>query len=152
MRILVKNDKGGFHLHILVFPFVYQLIFRIGVLVHLSFANNQCRRISTTFQHHFKVDKKKTPKSNKQFYYTTSSSRLFRHKMKKDSCSAFIDKSAHFWKWIQLPKSIEVIRQHGVLTLAQLCCIVTFSKLMMYNFGCCKEIRNDQNVTVFCRD
>ena len=31
---------GGFHLHLLVFPFVYQLNYRIGVLVHSSFAND----------------------------------------------------------------------------------------------------------------
>ena len=30
--------KGGFHLHLLVFPFVYQFNSRIRVLVHLSFA------------------------------------------------------------------------------------------------------------------
>ena len=31
---------GGFHLHLLVFPFVYQFNSRIGVLVHSSFAND----------------------------------------------------------------------------------------------------------------
>ena len=36
----VTKDKGGFHLHLLVFPFVYQFNSRIGVLVHSSFAND----------------------------------------------------------------------------------------------------------------
>ena len=31
--------SGGFHLHLLVFPFIYQLNSRIGVLVNSSFAN-----------------------------------------------------------------------------------------------------------------
>ena len=44
----------GFHLHILIFPFVYQFNSRIGILVHSSLANDQFRRISTTFQQHFK--------------------------------------------------------------------------------------------------
>ena len=35
-----QNDLGGFHLHLLVFPFVYQFNSRIGVLVHSSFAND----------------------------------------------------------------------------------------------------------------
>ena len=35
-----KRGKGGFHLHLLVFPFVYQFNFRIGVLVNSSFAND----------------------------------------------------------------------------------------------------------------
>ena len=35
------NDcLGGFHLHLLVFPFVYQFNSKIGVLVHPSFAND----------------------------------------------------------------------------------------------------------------
>ena len=46
---------GGFHLHLLVFPFVYQFNSIIGVLVNSSFANDQFRIISTTFQHHFKI-------------------------------------------------------------------------------------------------
>ena len=46
---------SGFHLYLLVFPFVYQFNSRIGVLVHSSFANDYFRRISTTFQHHFKI-------------------------------------------------------------------------------------------------
>ena len=32
--------EGGFHLHLLVFPFVYQFNSRIGVLVNSSFAND----------------------------------------------------------------------------------------------------------------
>jgi hypothetical protein len=35
----IKISLGGFHLHLLVFPFVHQFNFRIGVLVHSSFAN-----------------------------------------------------------------------------------------------------------------
>ena len=57
-RELIPASKmacGGFHLHLLVFPFVYQFNSRIGVLVHSSFANDQFRKISTTFQHHFKI-------------------------------------------------------------------------------------------------
>ena len=50
-----KRDLGGFHPHLLVFPFVYQFNSRTGVLVHSSFANDLFGRISTTFQHHFKV-------------------------------------------------------------------------------------------------
>ena len=46
-------NNGGFHLHLLVFPFVYQL--NSGVLVHSSFGNDQFRRISAVFQHHFKI-------------------------------------------------------------------------------------------------
>ena len=42
-------------LHLLVFLFVYQFNFRIGVLVDSSFANDQFRRFSTTFQHNFKI-------------------------------------------------------------------------------------------------
>jgi hypothetical protein len=41
--------KVRFHLHLLVFPFVYQFNSRIGVLVHSSFANDWFRAISTTF-------------------------------------------------------------------------------------------------------
>ena len=33
-------NMGGFHLHLLVFPFIYQFNSRIGVLVHSSFAND----------------------------------------------------------------------------------------------------------------
>ena len=50
-----KATIGRFHLHLLVFSFVYQFNSRIGALVNPSFANDQFRRISTTFQHHFKV-------------------------------------------------------------------------------------------------
>ena len=35
-----KLGLGGFHLHLLVFPFVYQFNSRIGVLVKSSFAND----------------------------------------------------------------------------------------------------------------
>ena len=52
---LSLTTQGGFHLHLLVFPFVYQFNSRIGVIVYSSFANDQFRRISTTFQHHFKI-------------------------------------------------------------------------------------------------
>ena len=47
-------DVGGFHLHLLVFPVIYQFNSRIGVLVHSSFANDQFRWILASFQHHFK--------------------------------------------------------------------------------------------------
>ena len=46
---------GGFHLHLLVFPFVYQFSSIIVALVHLSFANDYFRRISTSFQNSFVV-------------------------------------------------------------------------------------------------
>ena len=49
----MPND--GFHLHLLVFPFVYQFHFRIEALVCSSFANDQFRRISPSFHHHFKI-------------------------------------------------------------------------------------------------
>ena len=39
-RKLLKPDLGGFHLHLFVFPFVYQFNSRIGVLVKSSFAND----------------------------------------------------------------------------------------------------------------
>ena len=45
-------NMGGFHLHILVFPYVYQFNSRIGVLVHSSFA---VQKDLATFQHHFKI-------------------------------------------------------------------------------------------------
>ena len=35
-----RVDKGGFHLHLFVFPFVYRFNSRIGVLVKSSFAND----------------------------------------------------------------------------------------------------------------
>ena len=38
-RLVALIDKGGFHLHLLVFPFFYQFDSRIGVLVQSSFAN-----------------------------------------------------------------------------------------------------------------
>ena len=34
------TNYGGFHLHLLVFPFVHQFNSRIGVLVHSSFGND----------------------------------------------------------------------------------------------------------------
>ena len=36
----VEVEIGGFHLHLLVFPFIHQFNSRIGVLVHSSFAND----------------------------------------------------------------------------------------------------------------
>ena len=51
----VEGCLGGFHLHLLVFPFVYQFNSRIGVLVHSSFANDYFRGISTSFHCHFKI-------------------------------------------------------------------------------------------------
>ena len=42
---------GGFHLHLLVFPFVYQFNSRGSS----PFIICKCKRISTTFQHHFKI-------------------------------------------------------------------------------------------------
>ena len=50
-----NKHNDGFHLHLLDFPFVYHFNSRIGVLVHLSFENDQFRRISSKFQHHFKM-------------------------------------------------------------------------------------------------
>ena len=47
---------GGFHLHLLVFPFIYQFNSRIRVLVnshHLQMTSPE--GILTMFQHHFKV-------------------------------------------------------------------------------------------------
>ena len=35
-----NTSWGGFHLHLLMFPFIYQFNFRIGVLVHSSFASH----------------------------------------------------------------------------------------------------------------
>ena len=46
---------GGFYLHLLVFPFVYQFYSIIESLVSSSFANDEFRRISVSFQHHFKI-------------------------------------------------------------------------------------------------
>ena len=46
---------GGFHLHLLVFPFIHQFNFWIGDLVHSSFAIDKFRKISKTFQYHFKT-------------------------------------------------------------------------------------------------
>ena len=37
------------------FSFIYRFNSRLGVLVHSSFANDQFTKISTTFQHHFKI-------------------------------------------------------------------------------------------------
>ena len=50
-----QNDLSGFHLQLLLFPFIYPFNSRIRVLVQSSFANEEFRRISTTFQHHFKI-------------------------------------------------------------------------------------------------
>ena len=47
--------NGGFHLYLLVFPFVYQFYSIIEALVSSSFANDEFRRISVSFQHHFKI-------------------------------------------------------------------------------------------------
>ena len=47
------SNTGWFHLHILVFPFVYQFNSRIGVLVRSSFAN--FNNISASFQNLFIV-------------------------------------------------------------------------------------------------
>ena len=52
---LSQGHAGGFHPHLLVFPFVHQFNFRIWVLVQSSFANDKFRRISTSFQHHLKI-------------------------------------------------------------------------------------------------
>ena len=48
-------DIVGIHLHLLVFPFVYQFNSRIRILVYSSFASDKLRRISKTFQHNFKM-------------------------------------------------------------------------------------------------
>ena len=40
ITINTKLNFGGFHLLLLVFPFVYHFNSRIGVLVNSSFANN----------------------------------------------------------------------------------------------------------------
>ena len=40
IAIFTHEYKGGFHLYLLVFPFVYQFNSRIGVLVKSSFAND----------------------------------------------------------------------------------------------------------------
>ena len=50
-----KIDLWGFHLYLLVFPFVYQFYSIIEALVSSSFANDEFRRISVSFQHHFKI-------------------------------------------------------------------------------------------------
>ena len=53
----LNHSLSGLHLHLLVFPFVYQFNSRIGVLFHSSFAltDSEGFLISTTFQHHFKM-------------------------------------------------------------------------------------------------
>ena len=51
----VSPNTGGFHLYLLVFPFVYQFYSIIEALVSSSFANDEFRRISVSFQHHFKI-------------------------------------------------------------------------------------------------
>ena len=51
-----SRDQGGFHLHFLVFPLVYQSNSRIGVLVNSSFANQKdFNNISASFQNLFVV-------------------------------------------------------------------------------------------------
>ena len=50
-----SRAKGGFHLYLLVFPFVYQFYSIIEALVSSSFANDEFRRISVSFHHHFKI-------------------------------------------------------------------------------------------------
>ena len=50
-----KLLPGGFPLSLLVFPFVYQFYSIIEALVSSSFANDEFRRISVSFQHHFKI-------------------------------------------------------------------------------------------------
>ena len=52
---LALTEQGGFQLHLLVFSFVYQFHYRIEALVFSSFENDQLRRISTSFQDHFKI-------------------------------------------------------------------------------------------------
>ena len=52
MAFQVLNGIGGFHLHILVFPFVYQFNSRIVALVYSSFHQMTS---SGEFQHHFKI-------------------------------------------------------------------------------------------------
>ena len=54
-RVQGAQTSGGFHLHLLVFPSLYQLNSRIGVLVNSSFANDKFRRISTSVQNLFAV-------------------------------------------------------------------------------------------------
>ena len=46
---------GGFHLYLLVFPFVYKFYSIIEALVSLSFENYVFIRISVSFLHHFKI-------------------------------------------------------------------------------------------------
>ena len=45
----------GFYLHLLVFPFVCRFSSKIVAQVYLSFTNDKFRRISTSFEHHFKI-------------------------------------------------------------------------------------------------
>jgi hypothetical protein len=45
---VTQIHKGGFHLHLLVFPFIYQFHFRIEALVCSLFANEG-------FQQHFSI-------------------------------------------------------------------------------------------------
>ena len=54
-RLLEHSLKGGFHLYLLEFPFIYQLYSRIEALVSSSFANDLFKRIPASFQHHFKI-------------------------------------------------------------------------------------------------
>ena len=46
---------GGFHLHLLVLPFVCQFHSTIEAIIYSSFTNDYFRRISASFQHHFKI-------------------------------------------------------------------------------------------------
>ena len=46
---LLWTHFGGFHLHLLVFPFVYQFYPKIKALVYSSFANDYVKRISASF-------------------------------------------------------------------------------------------------------
>ena len=55
MKLAWYVHLGGFHLYLLVFPFVYQFYSIIEALVSSSFANDEFRRISVSFQHHFKI-------------------------------------------------------------------------------------------------
>ena len=54
-KMFVSMEMGGFHLYLLVFPFVYKFYSIIEALVSSSFANGEFRRISVSFQHHFKI-------------------------------------------------------------------------------------------------
>ena len=53
VKVSENLDVGGFHLYLLVFPFVYQFYSRIEALVSSSFANDQFNRIPASFQYLF---------------------------------------------------------------------------------------------------